>query len=293
MSDSFSSVPQPGRSYYHFRIPVPTQRGMIGVVVFLLMIGGVSFAMWAGYRDHEANVRLAEAQKSFAPMAEAALKKDGADLGAVEEDYDRLSKEIDHGMTLKSSKAIEVNSYTEERDQLQHQLQQIDAGLSGLSEKEASMIATDKLPPTSVLFTPEEGKALKDLRGRTADDLTKVVELTPQLTALAQHRDTLAVAERERAQETADAIVMQSEAEQPTPARVITDNFYPQPQPVVVQRVYVAPAYSYAPSYPYGYAPGYVPYGYYNGYERPFYGPTFFFGFGHGRDGGRGGHWHH
>ena len=281
MNDSSSPAPRPEPHYYQIHVPVPTRGAVLGTVAVVLLLGVGAFAMWSGYQRHEADVQLTEAQQAFAPVADEVLQRSRAGLGQTETDLQNLSQSIDEGMAAKTSKAIDVNAFAAAQNGLGERLQQIDGELSGLDAKQAAAVTAHQLKPGTLLLSDAQQKDLSALHDRTSADITKTQALDPRIAALAQRRQTLALAEAaaqqkvaaQRARENSDAEEMQGEAVNQGPGQTVTYENGPAGAPV-----YYGPAY--APyDYPYGYG---------------YYGPSVIIGGGWGwggHFGGHGGHW--
>jgi len=279
MNDSSSPAPRPEPHYYQIRVPAPTRGAVLATVAGVLLLGGAAFAMWSGYQNHEADVKLTEAQQAFAPVADEVLQRSRDGLGQTEGDLDTLSQSIDQGMAAKSAKGIDVNAVAAAQNGLGERLQRIDGDLASLDGKQTTAAAAHQLKPGTVLLSEAQQKDLGALRDRTSADITKTQALDPRIAALAQRRQTLALAEAaaqekvaaQRARENADAQEMQGEAVNQGPAQTVTY----QNGPVAAAPGYYGPAYD----------PNYYPYNY-GGY----YGPSIIIGGGWGWGHG-GGHW--
>ena len=251
----------------------------LAAVAGVLLLGGAAFAMWSGYQRHEADMKLTEAQQAFAPVADEVLQRSQAGLGQTENDLQNLSQSIDQGMAAKTAKAIDVNSFASAQNGVGERLQRIDGDLASLDTKQAAAVSAHQLKPGTVLLSDAQQKDLSALHDRTTADITKTEALDPRIAALAQHRQTLALAEAaaqeklaaQRARENADAQEMQGEAVNQGPAQTVTY----QDAPVASAPGYYGPAYN----------PYYYPYNY-GGY----YGPSIIIGGGWGWGHG-GGHW--
>jgi len=280
--------PDPRYRTVQFHVPVISAGAIAALAAVILVVA----AVWAGVAHYSTSSRIGDARNHFAPTVQDVLTRSRTDLDQFEAKLKDLNQALDAGLTAKSAKGVDVNTYLAAQADLGKQLDAVEANLATLDGKETEIRATYRIPEDEIVRTPSQQRDLDALHQRIETDDTHLAAIDDRIHTVAEHQQTLAQAEVKAAQaqtQAANAANLRRQRAAEMAAQSDTDGRNSNPVPSSTTTV-VAPGYAYPyAGYPYGYGYGYP---YYGGY----YGPSVYiggyWGWGRGGWGGRGGGWH-